>query len=86
MPAPEFRLDASVGYLDASPACRRSRPALSSYTFAQQDKFFDAIHYGVVGPYIFRVLILFHAGAAVWHHVVQKDDILKRVLPGACQA
>ena len=69
-----------------------SRTALSAwlndsagFTFAQQDTFFDAFHYGVVGPYIFWVLIVFHAGAAVWHHVVQKDDILKRMLPGTRQ-
>ena len=66
-----------------------SRTALSAwlndsagFTFAQQDSFFDTFHYGIVGPYIFWVLILIHAGAAIWHHVVQKDDILKRMLPG----
>jgi cytochrome b561 len=66
-----------------------SRTAMSAwlndtvdFSYAQQNDFFDAFHYGVVGPYIFWVLILFHAGAAVYHHVVQKDDILKRMLPG----
>ena len=70
-----------------------SRTALSAwlndsagFKFAQQDTFFDAFHYGVVGPYIFWVLIVSHAGAAVWHHVVQQDDILKRMLPGTRQA
>lgn len=58
----------------------------AGFTFAQQDSFFDAFHYGIVGPYIFWVLILFHAGAAIWHHVVQKDDILKRMLPGKHQS
>jgi cytochrome b561 len=29
------------------------------------------------------VLILFHASAAIYHHAVQKDDILRRMLPGA---
>lgn len=50
-------------------------------TYEQLNNFFDAFHYGVVGPYVFWVLILVHAGAAIYHHVVQKDDILKRMLP-----
>jgi cytochrome b561 len=52
------------------------------FTYAQQNDFFDAFHYGVVGPYVFWVLILFHASAAIYHHVAQKDDILIRMLPG----
>jgi cytochrome b561 len=52
------------------------------FTHVQQNDFFDAFHYGVVGPYVFWTLILFHAAAAIYHHVVQKDDILKRMLPG----
>ena len=27
-------------------------------------------------------LVLVHVGAAVYHHVVQKDDVLRRMLPG----
>jgi cytochrome b561 len=50
-------------------------------TYAQLNDFFDAFHYGVVGPYVFWVLILVHAGAALYHHVVQRDDILRRMLP-----
>jgi cytochrome b561 len=66
-----------------------SRTAISAwlndsvgFTFAEQNDVFDAFHYGIVGPYVFWVLILFHAAAAIYHHVVQKDDILKRMLPG----
>lgn len=53
------------------------------FSHTQQNDFFDAFHYGVVGPYVFWTLILVHAAAAINHHVVQKDDILKRMLPGA---
>ena len=50
-------------------------------TYPQWNDFFDAFHYGIVGPYVFWVLILVHAGAAIYHHVVQKDDVLTRMLP-----
>ena len=50
-------------------------------TYPQWDKFFDTVHYGIVGPYIFWVLILLHASAAVYHHKVQKDNVLARMLP-----
>jgi cytochrome b561 len=50
-------------------------------TAQQWDVFFDTIHYGIVGPYVFSTLIILHASAALWHHVVQKDDVLRRMLP-----
>ena len=43
---------------------------------------FDVFHYQIVGPYILWMLILLHASAAIFHHVVQKDDTLIRMLPG----
>jgi len=49
---------------------------------SQWDKFFDTLHYGIMGPWLFWVLIAVHAGAAIWHHFVQRDDVLKRMLPG----
>ena len=54
---------------------------MSGLTYPQWNDFFDTFHYGIVGPYVFWVLILVHAGAAVYHHVVQKDDVLIRMLP-----
>lgn len=48
----------------------------------QWDVFFDSFHYRVVGPYVFPAVILAHAGAALFHHLVQKDDVLRRMLPG----
>ncbi len=50
-------------------------------TMQQWDVFFDTIHYGIVGPYVLSTLIVLHAGAALWHHFVQKDDVLRRMLP-----
>ena len=51
-------------------------------TMQQFDKFFDTIHYGIVGPWLFPALIVLHVGAAIHHHVVAKDDVLRRMLPG----
>lgn len=42
---------------------------------------FDTFHYIIVGPYVLSTLIVLHAGAAVYHHFVQKDEVLKRMLP-----
>ena len=42
---------------------------------------FDTFHCYIVGPYILSTLIAVHAGAALYHHFVQKDDVLKRMLP-----
>lgn len=50
-------------------------------TVQQWDVFFDTIHYGIVGPYVFSTLIIVHAGAALWHHFVQKDAVLRRMWP-----
>lgn len=46
----------------------------------QWDYFFDSFHYRVVGPWIFPAVVLLHAGAALYHHFVQKDDVLRRML------
>ena len=49
-------------------------------TWQQWDVFFDTFHYRIVGPFIFSTLIIAHASAAIFHHVVQKDDVLRRML------
>lgn len=51
-------------------------------TVQQWDVFFDTFHYRIVGPYVFPTVVLVHVGAAVYHHAVQKDDVLRRMLPG----
>ncbi|HEX5046025.1 MAG TPA: cytochrome b [Gammaproteobacteria bacterium] len=48
----------------------------------QWDVFFDTFHYRIVGPYIFPTVVALHVGAAVYHHVVLKDTVLRRMLPG----
>ena len=48
----------------------------------QWDVFFDTFHYRIVGPYVFSTLVAVHVGAALFHHFVQKDEVLKRMWPG----
>ena len=43
---------------------------------------FDFFHYEIAGPLIFWMVIALHAGAGLYHHFVEKDDVLKRMLPG----
>jgi cytochrome b561 len=50
-------------------------------TYEQFEIPFDTFHYSIAGPYILSALIFLHAGAAIYHHVVQKDDVLRRMLP-----
>lgn len=55
--------------------------ATSGIPWPKWDYFFDSFHYRVVGPYVFIPLVLMHASAAIYHHVVQKDDVLTKMLP-----
>jgi cytochrome b561 len=50
-------------------------------TFEQWEKPFDFFHYRIAGPFLLSTLIVVHAGAALYHHYVEKDDVLKRMLP-----
>jgi cytochrome b561 len=50
-------------------------------TAQQWDVFFDTIHYRIVGPYVFSTLVVLHACAALFHHFLLKDNILRRMLP-----
>ncbi len=66
-----------------------ARTELASWMFAtlditgqQWDVFFDTFHYRIVGPYVFPTVVFVHVGAAVYHHVVLKDNVLRRMLPG----
>lgn len=51
-------------------------------TYEEFEVPFDVFHYKIAGPFIFWVIIVAHASAAVYHHYVEKDDVLKRMLPG----
>ncbi|MES2605625.1 MAG: cytochrome b [Pseudomonadota bacterium] len=66
-----------------------ARTPLASWIFTtfdisgeQWDVFFDTFHYRIVGPYVFPALVAVHAGAALYHHVVKKDNVLRRMLTG----
>lgn len=66
-----------------------ARTGLAAWIFAtlditgqQWDVFFDTFHYRIVGPYVFPTVVAVHVGAAVYHHVVLKDNVLRRMLPG----
>jgi cytochrome b561 len=41
----------------------------------------DYFHYRLVGPYILWVVVAVHAFAGIYHHYVEKDDVMKRMLP-----
>ena len=41
----------------------------------------DFIHKKIGGAIVLWMLILIHAGAALYHHFVKRDDVLKRMLP-----
>lgn len=43
---------------------------------------FDDFHYRIAGPFLFWVVIAVHAAAGLYHHHVEKDDVLRRMLPG----
>ena len=34
------------------------------------------------GSRLLLILLLAHVGAALWHHIVRRDDVLRRMLPG----
>jgi cytochrome b561 len=54
---------------------------LMGMTFEEWEVPFDYFHYKIVGPFVLWVIIAAHAGAAIYHHYVEKDDVLKRMLP-----
>nr|XP_061806000.1 cytochrome b561 homolog 1-like [Nerophis lumbriciformis] len=43
----------------------------------------DFFHKKIAGAWLVWILIGVHAGAALYHHFVQKDNTLRRMLPGA---
>lgn len=50
-------------------------------SFEQWEVPFDYFHYKLAGPFLFWIMIAAHAGAALYHHYVEKDDVLRRMLP-----
>lgn len=55
---------------------------LFGVTFDQWEVPFDYFHYEIAGPFLFWMIIAVHVGAALYHHYIEKDDVLKRMLPG----
>ena len=51
-------------------------------TFEQFEAPIDFIHKEVMGEYIVWMLILGHAGAAMYHHFINKDRTLKKMTSG----
>lgn len=45
------------------------------------EKKWDFFHKDISGAWALWILIVMHAGAALYHHFVQKDDTLTRMLP-----
>jgi len=54
---------------------------LVGMTFEEWEVPFDYFHYEISGPFLLWMIIAAHAGAAIYHHYVEKDDVLKRMLP-----
>jgi cytochrome b561 len=43
----------------------------------------DFIHKDIGGSLVMWILIALHVGAALFHHFVRHDDVLRRMLPGS---
>ena len=56
---------------------------LFGVNFEQWEVPFDYFHYNIAGPFLFWMIIAVHAGAAIYHHYVEKDDVLTRMLPSS---
>ena len=71
------------GFFQVPPFARTELASWIFITFGisgeQWDIFFDSFHYRVVGPFVFPVLVALHVGAALFHHLVKKDDVLRRM-------
>lgn len=50
-------------------------------TFEEWEKPVDTYHKYIAGRWAAWILIVIHAGAAFYHHYVQKDNTLRRMLP-----
>lgn len=52
-------------------------------TFEEWEAPIDFFHKDVVGRWLAWILIMTHIAAALYHHQVQNDNTLRRMLPGA---
>ena len=51
-------------------------------SFEEFEKPFDFIHKKILGEWLLWILILGHAGAALFHHIVNKDRTLLKMTTG----
>lgn len=51
-------------------------------TFEAWERPLDFFHQRIGGAILIPILIVIHAGAALYHHCHKKDDSLLRMLPG----
>ncbi len=51
-------------------------------TFEVWEEPIDYIHKKILGEWLAWMLIVVHVGAAFYHHFVQRDNTLRRMLPG----
>lgn len=54
---------------------------LFNTTYEEFEKGFDTFHYRIAGPFIFTAVVVVHIVAGLYHHYVEKDDVLTRMLP-----
>jgi cytochrome b561 len=54
---------------------------LTGQTWDEWEAPWDYFHKKISGAIVLWILIVIHAGAAFYHHFVQKDEVLKRMLP-----
>jgi cytochrome b561 len=52
-------------------------------TFEEFEKPLDFLHKDLGGALFVWILIVIHTAAALYHHFVRKDDVLRRMLPAA---
>lgn len=50
-------------------------------SFEEWEKPIDYMHKNIGGKWLLPILFILHVSAALFHHYVRKDDVLKRMLP-----
>lgn len=52
---------------------------------AQWERPFGCFHYQIAAPFLLWILVAAHAATALYHHYVEKDDVLIPMLPNNLQ-
>lgn len=56
--------------------------ANSGQTFDVWEPPLDYFHKNIMGRWVLWILILVHVSAALYHHFVQRDNTLRKMVPG----